>query len=256
MTILEAWEAIRKWMDLYIGEDPIFLILAVDALIYLLIANKSIRKTIIIPILFMIPVVINPILYKYIYHDLRYWRIFWAFPELILIGLAIVDIARKINNQWTKIICLLATAITIMLAGKYAFAPENRYPASFQPANLPYKVSKTVKENCDIILADNPYPKCIFQDGVCETRQYSGYITQLYGRDVDGYIMGPSEEGAKVYKSWNGTTEEHEYIFQIAEEKGYTHICCHSKKELDEMALKHGYSILATTVDYTIYHRQ
>ena len=77
MTLSQAWAEMQKWMEGYVGEHPFMLIFAVDSLIFLLIANKSIRKSIIIPLLCMVPIVINPVLYKYIYRTQRYWRFFW-----------------------------------------------------------------------------------------------------------------------------------------------------------------------------------
>lgn len=253
MSVSQAWAAIKEWVNVYVGKDPVVMILAIDALIYLLIANKSVRKTLIIPILCLVPVIINPILYKYVYKDLRYWRFFWILSETVLIGIAFADLSRKMNKQWVKCAGLIVTAGTIILIGQNVFLPKK---GEFKPKENLYKISQTVKTNCDIILADNPNPKCIFQSGVTETRQYSGYITQMYGRDVDGYIMGPSTEAVRVYNSWNGEPEEQEYIFTVAQEKGYTHICCITTEGFDEMATRHGFSILSKTEEWTIYHRK
>ena len=253
MSISQAWAEIRQWMNIYTTEHLILFILAIDALIYLLIANKRIRKSMIIPILCLIPIIINPILYKYVYKGLRYWRFFWILPEVVLIGLAFADLSKKINKQWVKCVSLIATAGTLMIMGQNVFLPK---AGEFKPKENLYKIDQSVKQNCDIILADNPYPKCIFQRGFTQTRQYSGNITQMYARDVEGYIIGPSKEARIVYNSWNGEPEEQEYIFTVAQEKGYTHICCRTTEGFDEMADQHGFSILSKTDDWTIYHRK
>ena len=70
-----------NWLKLYISEKPAFFIITVLALLYLHIFNQSVRKTIVIPILVLVPVVINPILYKYVFRDLRYWRFFGFLPK-------------------------------------------------------------------------------------------------------------------------------------------------------------------------------
>ena len=253
MTLSQAWTEMQKWMERYVGEHPFLLIFAVDALIFLLIANKSIRKSIIVPLLCLVPIVINPVLYKYIYRTQRYWRFFWILPVAALIGMAFADLSQKMNKQWVKCIGLIATAGTIVLLGQNIFLPGS---GKFRPTDSLYKIDPTIRQKCDIILADNPNPKCIFQWEYWETRQYSGYITQMYGRDIDGYIIGPSSVARKVSSSWDGGPEEQEYIFKVAQEQEYTHIFCRTTEGFDEMAERHGFSILSKTEVWTIYHRK
>lgn len=255
MSVSEAWQEMLEWMRLYVGEQPLMLVLAADALIILLLANRNVRKTIVIPLLIMMPIVINPVLYKFVYKEQRYWRFFWMLPEAVLIGLAFAEICRKTVKQWVRCAALVLTAGTLILAGSYPFAPDAEIPRPLKPAENLYKVNQHVKENCDIILADNPSPRCIFQGGFTQTRQYSGDIMQLYGRDVDGYIMAPSENAVRVYDAWNGEPEEQEFIFRFAQENGYTHICCETTEGFNEMASAHGFSILSESEEYTIYHR-
>ena len=253
MSVAEAWEAMLDWMRSYGGTNWIMLILSGGAAVYLLVAKQNVRKAIIWPIVLLIPVVINPLLYNYIYKDLRYWRFFWLLPEAVLIGLAAADVSRRISAQWAKCVVLAAVAAFVMLTGNNVFLPES---GQFYPADSIRKVSPEVREACDIILADNPNPKCIFQDWLAnETRQYSGEIMQLYGRDIDGYITEPSMEAVRVHQSWNGTQEEQESIFAFAKEQEYTHICCVTTDGFNEMAEAHGFSLLAETEGRSIYHR-
>ncbi len=253
MTVSEAWDFMRAWMSFYVNGNPAFLILAGAAFVYLMIVNRNVRKGMLWPILLMVPVVINPVLYKYVYKDLRYWRFFWLLPEAVLIALAVADLGRRVNKQWAKCLVLAAAATVLILTGQNVFSPE---AGQFAAADNNRKVSREVRENCEIILADNPAPKCIFQDWIAnETREFSGEITQLYGRDIDGYIIWPSEEAVRVKGWWDGTTEEQEGIFAFAEEDGYTHICCLSKEEYGEMAGKHGFVLLAEVNGRSIYKR-
>ena len=60
------------------------------------------------------------------------------------------------------------------------------------------------------------------------------------------YIRVNKRKARIVYNSWNGEPEEQEYIFTVAQEKGYTHICCKTTDGFDEMADRHGFSILST----------
>ena len=252
MSISEAWNEMQTWMEKYVDQTPLFLILTAAAAIYLFAVNKSVRKKILVTLLLLVPIVINPVLYKFVYHKLRYWRLFWILPEAVLIGLAFADISTRINRQWIKCICLAGISLVMIFGGKYAFSTES----DIQPMDNIYKVSKIVKQNCDIILADNPTPKCIFQHGMCETRQYSGNIMQLYGRDANGYIIKASKDALKVDSCWHVDPEGQEYIFQYAEENGYTHICCDTELQFDEMAKAHGFSVLSEKDGTTIYHKE
>ena len=256
MSVSEAWVEMQDWMAKYVGDRPFILILTAFAAVYLLFFSRMVRRTMVVPLLLMAIIVINPFLYARLYKDLRYWRFFWMFPEIILIGIAFADVSRRMKPQWLKSLSLAVIAAIIILIGKYAFAPETIYPNSFEPTANWYKVSAIAKQNCDIILADNPTPKCIFQHNMCETRQVSGEIMQLYGRDANGYIMAASPEALEVDSCWHKEPAKQEYIFQYAEANGYTHICCDTSLGFDEMAAAHGFSILSEMDGSTIYHRE
>ena len=254
MTVGEAWGAMRDWMSSYVNGNPVFLILAAMAFVYLMIVNRNVRRGMLWPILLMVPVVINPVLYKYVYKDLRYWRFFWLLPEAVLIGLAVMDLGRRTKKQWAKCLVLVAAAAVLVFTGQNVFLPE---AGQFAVADNNRKVSKEVRENCEIILQDNPAPKCIFEDWIAyETREFSGEITQLYGRDIDGYIIWPSGEAEMVKSWWDGSEEEKEQIFAFAANGGYTHICCLSREEFYGMAEKNGYSLLAEVNGRSIFKRK
>lgn len=255
MSLSQAWLEMKEWMSKYAGDSPLFLILAIIAFVYLLIVNRFVRKSIIIPLLLMIPVLINPILYKYIYVDTRYWRLFWIFPETVLIGWAVADLSTRFRFQLVKSLGLIIIAGLIILFGKYAFSPETKIPGNFTIAENLYKVNASVKENCDVILADNPHPKCIIQAGATETRQYSGDIIQLYGRDVEGFYIEPSQKALEVDSRWHKDLKDLEYMLTVAEEDDYTHICVRTREGLNDMAAAHGFSVLSENSNWTIYRR-
>ena len=255
MSIGEAWSEIVNWINEYTGGNAVFLILAIDAAIYLMIVNKDIRKRIVIPILVLVPIVINPILYKFIYYDLRYWRLFWMLPDAVLIGLAVADICSRVRKNWFRCVCLIVIAGSLALIGTNMFLPTEEN--LFVPATGIMKLTPETMEVCTIIREDNPNAKCIFTDYLCiQSRQFSADFTQLYGRDIDGFIMKMSKEVRKIADaSWYISKEKDpDLLFSYAREHDYTHICLRTADEADQYAEAHGYSLLKQIGLYSIYH--
>lgn len=257
MTISKAWHDILYWIKTYSGEKPWILILAILAAVYLFIANKDIKYRMIIPILVLVPVVINPILYKYMYHSQRYWRFFWMLPDVILIGLAFADISKRINNSWLKCLSLFITAGIIILTGRNMFLPSKENP--FMPMDDVRKLRKETREACEVILAENPSPKCVFNDWLkTEVRQYSGDITLMYARDYDGFIIGmdPKDKEIAEVSYYNVKEKDWDRFFKYVKEKGYTHLCLRNEDEEDFKAIaeEYGYSLLEKQGNRNIYH--
>ncbi len=243
MSLQQAWQEMIGWMKEYAGEQPFILILAFLSLIYLFCFNKDIRVRIIVPVLFFVPIVINPLLYRIIYYKIRYWRLFWMIPDALLIGMAFIDLCRRIKPQWLKCVVLVLSAATIALAGKNVFLSEGWVIA---PTDNPYGVSNVTREVCDAILQDNPHPRCIFIDWIYnQTRMYSGDIEQMYGRDYDGFIYPINPEIKAAADHWMKEPKDWEYLFAYAAEHNYTHVCMHADPEQKEIAKAHGFSLIA-----------
>lgn len=256
MTIAEAWQEIVYWIREYTGEDATMLILAIDAAIYLMIVNKDIRARIIVPLLALVPIIINPILYKHVYHDLRYWRFFWILPDTVLISLAVADICKRVQKQWVRCVSLIVIAGSLALLGTNMFLPTEEN--LFLPAESILKLTPETIEACKAIEEDNPDAKCIFTDYICiQARQYSPRFTQLYGRDVDGFIMGMDPEVREIADaSWYvSKNKDPEKLFSYARDHGYTHCCLRTAEEADQVAERYGYSLLKQFGLYSIYHK-
>lgn len=57
-------------------------ILSLLSLLFIAVKHKNLRQSFAIPITFVILVIVNPILYKYVWYKLlgdTYWRMFWGF---------------------------------------------------------------------------------------------------------------------------------------------------------------------------------
>lgn len=253
MTLPEAVERMGFWISRYAGESGVFLYIALAAGIYLLLFSKQVRIKIMMPIVLMAMVVLNPILYQILFSKIIYWRFFWILQDVVLIGLALTDLCGRFKQGWIRCLCLLLCSGGIVLLGTNVFRPEQ---GRFIDADSPYKVDPETREVCEVILADNPHPTLIISNWLfSETRQYSGDIIQLFGRDGDGYIyeMDPAVRAfEREFRFGNMSWEE---VFQYAMEHNFTHVCFYDRYQIDDIAEQYGYECLAVVGPRIIYHQ-
>lgn len=71
---MRAWmQPIIYWVNEYYG-NRWYLLLAIVAYIYLFFATKESRRKIVYPSVLLAFLVLNPILYQYVYSKIIYWR--------------------------------------------------------------------------------------------------------------------------------------------------------------------------------------
>jgi len=250
-----AWNEILEEIHTYTGEPAVILFIALAAAVYLMIMNRDVRTKILVPLLILIPVVINPPLYHYVYRDLRYWRFFWLLPQSCLIAMALNDLCRRFRQPWLKCLCLAVTAAGIVLVGTNVYLREDKY----SPTANPYKILQRTIDISDIILADDPHPRVVFDNKVCfETREYSGEIIQPWGRHG---MTDSAEARAFYYEMISQTPKDREALFAYAEQNGYTYVSCRKHqeekaKELKKTAKAHGYELLDTWEKYFIFRKK
>lgn len=243
-------EEMINWIKLYYG-DAIFLTMAFFSYIYLFIYSSKIRTTIIYPSAFLLFLLLNPILYKIIFRAGRYWRFFWMLPNAIIIAAAITLIIKKSNNNIYKIIVLCLVSLFIVIKGTNVY--QN---AGFVKTQNYYKISANTLAVCDAILEKDKSPKCVMPSTLfCEARQYSGDIELMYGRDVQGYIRGVSEDVRKVYEYMESDNPDYDYILSQSLEGGYGFVVTYDSKPIDDITLdKYGYKLINNVVGYNIYY--
>ena len=243
-------EEMINWIKLYYG-DAIFLTMAFFSYIYLYIYNSKIRKTIIYPSAFLLFLLLNPILYKFIFRAGRYWRFFWMLPNAIIIATAITLIAKKSDKRIHKVIVISLVTLFIIVKGANVY--QN---AGFVKAQNLYKVDANTQAVCDAILEYDKSPKCVMPSTLfCEARQYSGDIELMYGRDVQGYIRGVSDDVRKVYESMESDNPDYDYILSQSLEGGYGFVITYDSKSIDDTILdKYGYNLINNVVGYNIYY--
>ena len=254
MGLGEACQKMMSWIrDYSAGGKAAILWLAIASAVYLFIRHKEIRTRILIPLLVLVPVIINPILYALVLRKLRYWRLFWMFPDCLLIGWAGVDLCGRCKGEITRCLCLATICLVIAAAGKNVYSAR---AGLFSPADSLYKVGSSTRQVCEAVLADNPHPKCIFEGWIKnETRQYSGEIEQLYGRDIDGFIIQPPEEIKEFVAEWKTDPPDDNVLFRYARENGCTHVCVYPKEGMDKAAAENGFSMMTSVKSWVIYRR-
>jgi hypothetical protein len=266
LSIQEACREMWNWIVQYTGGFPALPLLSIAAGIYLLVINRAFRRKLLAPIIALIVIVFNPILYSLLYannnlpfvtsYGLRYWRFYWLLPQGILIAAAAVHLIRLSSHPLIRCLGLVLASAIIVLAGQNLFMDEEQY----KPAASPYKISQTAEAVCKKVLADNPEPICMF-DTVISTfaRVYNGNIRQVWGRDgVWNVIHDP--EAWNVYTQLYARPREWEPIFAFAEQRGVTHISYVIRQKDDQeqmlaIAGQHGYEEMDRIDKRIILHR-
>lgn len=265
LSLRESCQAMWNAAVTYAGKHPWSLLLSLAALLYLLIASPDFRKKLLLPVVILLLLVFNPVLYSLVYgnnnlpfvtnYGLRYWRFFWLLPQSILIGLAAMDILRRLPSATLRCAALAVAAGIILLTGPSMYGDPNY----FKPAESAYKLSAGVQEACEAILQENPHPLCMF-DGrySAQAREYSGDIRQVWGRNGVWNLV-PDPEALEVYRALQQKQRDWDRILTFARERGVTHICFSIRKayrkEMLEAAETYGYGVLLRRGRRYVLHR-
>ena len=265
LSLRESCQAMWNTAVMYAGRQPWSLLLSVAALLYLLIASPDFRKKLLLPVVILLLLVFNPVLYSLVYgnnnlpfvtrYGLRYWRFFWMLPQSILIGLAAMDILRRLPSAPLRCAALAVAAGIILLTGPSMYQDTRQ----FKPAGTPYKLGVGVPEACEAILQDDPHPLCMFDDYYCaQVREYSGDIRQMWGRDGVWNLI-PDAEALEMFNALQQKQRDWDRIFTYAREHGVTHISFRIlkayRKEMLEAAKAYGYGVLQRRGGRYVLHR-
>ena len=247
---------ILNWIKAYYGNEKwLFLILALIAFVYLFITRKNIRYNFLTPIGIMMLVALNPILYKYIFIKIIYWRLLWMFPSAILIALATVELLKQVKKTWMKWGFIALFAMFIFIYGEDVFKV-----GGFIPTSNWEKLSQETIDVCDIMLALEETPRAVVHSGIStgmntEVRQYAPQISLMYGREVTIHIRNPHEPEFSVYKEIKAENPNWEYVLEIATEYEYDFFVLPINLEVDEELLsKYGYEEAGRTKEHVIYY--
>ena len=239
-----------NWIKTYYG-DAIFLTMAVFSYIYIFVCFKKVRSLIIYPSAFILFLLLNPLLYKYIFKGGRYWRFFWMFPSIIMISVAITMLIKSSKTVYEKLIVSIVFVLLIVIKGTNVY--QN---GGFEKTDNLFKVNPETQAVCSVILEYDESPRCILPNPIfCEARQYSGDIELMYGRDVQGYIMRAPDDIKKVYACMESEMPDYEYVLSKAFEGRYEFVVTKELKPVDDITLdKYGYNLIQNVDGYNIYY--
>ena len=241
-----------KMISTFLGsfEGNLFLILFLAGLVFLLVFGKGKRKTLAFPTLFILLLVFNPLMYKYVWTKLlryAYWRTIWLIPVITVIAVATIRLAVRFKKLPLRI--LVVALIMGIAAGTGTYV----YIDKFSTVNNLYKLPDPVIHVCDILLDQEEVPYALVDDTLtCYIRQYTTRIHLLYGRDAWGYIDNISDEADLVHLQM--VSEDPNYIWIAGQMRsmGYKYLVILSDESVDEME-DIGYTYIAETDGYQIY---
>lgn len=249
----EAFEAVKEYLFKYYAGNEIMVIVALVCLLYMLIFEKEIRNKYVIPLLVCILLVVNPILYKYLYsRTYMYWRLFWIFSLHIIIGIALICLIRRIKNDYLKVLVFAAScACSVYFSGIPNVFDNNSLLEYTERENLE-KLPPGVVEVCEKILELEDKPKVIGDNQfVIYSRVYSGEIKQLWGRL--NFINEYTDKAAEVY-DWFINLGDMYGVFEWASKYGYNSVVLVNRISDDYIAAMFGYKEIVTTEGDDVYH--
>lgn len=244
--------AIDGWFRAYYA-DGIFLLYALISYIYLFIKCKELRKKFLLPIAIILLVVLNPILYKYIYSKIIYWRLFWMIPNGIITAAAMTVFIKSQKETWKKFAVLAIMFLLVIIGGTNTFHYGN-----FSLVKNWEKISVETKTICDIMLEKDDSPRVIVPAGIfSEVRQYAPEISMMYGRNAHGYITYIDETARNVFGTTEQEQPDYHYVLSKAVELAYNFVVVVENKGIDPIILEqYGYEEIERTLGYIIYYNE
>lgn len=203
------WNGIVSWIAAE-GTGHWFFVAFPIILMTLFIWFKGRCVRFLIPSLLITIVIVNPVFYR-IWDQLglyAYWRILWIVPVIPVVGSLVPMVTEKIQRPWVKSAAVVAGLGTVVLSGTLLYSgPGGRFIVAANAAKLPGEVVEIADRLVEL-------EKLEGQDGQQKSvrvvaqhplgvymRQYSGEIDQLYGRDLDGYILGAKADARNVHNA-------------------------------------------------------
>lgn len=248
---MRAWmQPIIYWVNEYYG-NRWYLLFAIVAYIYLFFATKESRRKIVYPSVLLAFLVLNPILYKYVYSKIIYWRLMWLLPNTLAIAYATVLFVRKRKHIAVKVIAFVLVLAAVVWKGTNVYTHSGMAKASNQQ-----KVDARVQQVCDEMLAVDETPKCIAALNLSyEIRQYCGDIELMYGRNVEGYINVIDDLSLRIANEMRSENPNYDYIFAQAMAKNYDFVVLEDYKTVPEDLLnQYGYQIYKNVAGYNLYY--
>ncbi|MCM1082019.1 MAG: hypothetical protein NC428_00935 [Clostridium sp.] len=250
---MEYFSTMMNYIKSFYGNGAM-LVLTIASCIILFFMEKNTKVKLFFPIILILIIVINPVLYKYVYHKIAYWRLFWMIPDAIIISAAVVRVVQKCKSNFVKPVIVLLAMAVIMILGTNVY--QN---GGFIKMKNTHKIAPQSKDIACVMLQYDASPKAIVPYGVStEIRQYSGDIKLLYGRNVKwGYILGASDYQMDVFRSIEGGPLDYDYAFEQAAVSRCNFVVPPIDAVIDaSIPERYGYGIVANIDGFVIYYNE
>ena len=236
----------------YYGNKAMFMIALVSCL-YLIMTTRRERRRLVLPMLFVLIAVLNPIFYKFTSeHGIYwYWRFLWMFSETIISALAITRLIRAVEGVYLKPIFFTAFSILIIMCGTYAFNSS-----AFSRARSLEKLRIGTADICDMILRVDETPHVVMCYIHCsDARQYNGDITLYFDRYAYEDNMRHSSHEWKMAWELEQISPDYDYVFTLAARDGFNFIVTYGNRPVPPgMADNYGYRNIGDTAGVEIWY--
>ncbi len=175
-------------LKLYGGNDFLLLLFLISA-IYLLIAEKSVKKKImlgIIPLVFFVGFLfpVTKIVYVAVFDDGSdtYYRLLWLIPMYVVIAYAACKVVFTLKKAMYQRIAIVAMVSVIAVTGSLVYLSPN-----ITWAENAYHIPDSVIDICDVIAPEEGMPRvraAFPSELVHFVRQYDTDILMPYGREM------------------------------------------------------------------------
>lgn len=236
-------EGIKQWIEAEATGHCFFVAFPV-CLALLFIWFKGRRAKFLIPSLLISLAIINPVFYK-IWGEMglyAYWRILWIVPVIPVLAAVVPSVTERMKKSWLKGTMAVAGTGLIVFAGTFLY---NSAGGKFFATENAEKLPDDVIQIADLLLELDEGPRIIAQQPVgIYIRQYTGEINQLYGRDIDHYILTTTVEARAVYNQVSNG--ELNAVAQYMRDTDYDYLIYRG-------ATGDNFELVDTVADYGIY---
>ena len=238
---MENWIAAESFGHSFFYAFPICLIVLFALL-------KGRRLRFLVPGLVITLVIVNPLFYKY-WEELglyAYWRILWIVPVLPVVASTIPALTEKVKKFFVKIAVVIVAIAAIAVGGTFIYSSTaGRFVVSETNVS---KVPTFVEKVANRLLELEDQPRVILQDPLgVYIRQYTGDIQTLFGRDISGYIVSPSETAKSIYNTIISGTSDFREVSQFMLDNEYSYLVMTVRETDDSLEL------IDTVDEYGIY---
>lgn len=236
-------DGIRGWIEAE-GTGHWFFVAFPVVLIGLLIWFKGRKVRFLIPSLLISIVIINPLFFQK-WNEMglyAYWRILWIIPVIPVVASLVPSITERIHKGWIKSVVVAVGTGLIVLGGTFLY---NSTEGSFVEAANAAKLPESVPAVADRLFELGGHPRVIAEPDISTyIRQYTGSIDTLYGRDIFGYIIKPTDLAKNINNALSNGN--YQYVSQTMLDEGYDYLIYRGEA-------RNSFERVDTVGDYHIY---